>query len=244
MGRNHSKAVTSRKNPGAKKVNKVILYCEGRNTEPSYFELLKKSNCTVVPMIIRGQGNGSCQEFVEEANKKYNCLPRAQRDKYSQKWLVYDYDGHEDFATSVKYARECGFRVAFSNMCIEYWFALHFYDLDGKPIPIKANSHSQAQIDLLNEAVELYNKKAPVKVKLYDYDSKIVEDDFFELMMAIDPVSKKSRILSAFERAKAIHETKKAQGAEFMESVTTIYELLLELGVIEKNNDGYALYMK
>ena len=121
MGRNHYRVVTSRRNQGTRIVNKVILYCEGRNTEPSYFELLKKNNCKVVP----GHGIGSCVEFVEEANKKYNCLSRTQRKKYSQKWLVYDYDGHEDFAASIKIARQYGFRVAFSNMCIEYWFVLH-----------------------------------------------------------------------------------------------------------------------
>ena len=72
------------------------------------------------------------------------------------KWLVYDCDGHEDFADSVKVAREYGFRVAFS----------------------------QAQIDLVNKAIELYNKKA--------------------------------------------------QGAEFKESVTTMYELMKELGVVRE----------
>lgn len=106
MARNHSRVVTSRRNQGTKKVNKVILYCEGRNTEPSYFELLKKNNCKVVPVVVPGHGIGSCVEFVEEANKKYNCLTRTQRDKYSQKWLVYDCDGHEDFAVSIRIARQ------------------------------------------------------------------------------------------------------------------------------------------
>lgn len=234
MGRNHSKAVTSRRNPGTRKVNKVILYCEGRNTEPSFFELLKKNNCKVVPVIVRGHGIGSCKEFVEEANKKYNRLSRVQRNKYSQKWLVYDCDGHGDFADSVKYARECGFRVAFSNMNIEYWFALHFYDLDGQPIPMKGDSHSQAQIDLVNKAIELYNKKAPVKVKLYNCESKNVEEDFFDLLMSINPETHQSRLMDAYYRAKTIHETKKAQGAEFMESVTTVYELMKELGVVKE----------
>ena len=68
MVRNHLKAVTSRKNQGTRKVNKVILYCEGRNTEPSYFELFKKNNCKVVPVVVPGHGIGSCVEFVEEAN--------------------------------------------------------------------------------------------------------------------------------------------------------------------------------
>lgn len=234
MVRNHLKAVTSRKNQGTRKVNKVILYCEGRNTEPSYFELFKKNNCKVVPVVVPGHGIGSCVEFVEEANKKYNCLSKVQRNKYSQKWLVYDCDGHEDFAVSIKIARKYGFRVAFSNMCIEYWFVLHFYDMDGQPIPMKGSSHSQAQIDLVNKAIELYNRKAPVKVKLYDSESKVVEEDFFELMMAIHPETHNQRLVDAYNRAKAIHETKKVQGAEFTESVTTMYELIKELGVIKE----------
>lgn len=234
MVRNHLKAVTSRKNQGTRKVNKVILYCEGRNTEPSYFELFKKNNCKVVPVVVPGHGIGSCVEFVEEANKKYNCLPKVQRNKYSQKWLVYDCDGHEDFAVSIKIARKHGFRVAFSNMCIEYWFVLHFYDMDGQPIPMKGFSHSQAQIDLMNKAIELYNKKASVKVKLYDSESKAVEEDFFELMMAFHPETHNQRLVDAYNRAKAIHETKKVQGAEFTESVTTMYELIKELGVIKE----------
>lgn len=234
MVRNHLKAVTSRKNQGTRKVNKVILYCEGRNTEPSYFELFKKNNCKVVPVVVPGHGIGSCVEFVEEANKKYNCLSKVQRNKYSQKWLVYDCDGHEDFAVSIKIARKYGFRVAFSNMCIEYWFVLHFYDMDGQPIPMKGFSHSQAQIDLVNKAIELYNKKASVKVKLYDSESKAVEEDFFELMMAFHPETHNQRLVDAYNRAKAIHETKKVQGAEFTESVTTMYELIKELGVIKE----------
>ena len=234
MVRNHLKAVTSRKNQGTRKVNKVILYCEGRNTEPSYFELFKKNNCKVVPVVISGHGIGSCVEFVEEANKKYNCLSKVQRNKYSQKWLVYDCDGHKDFAVSIKIARKYGFRVAFSNMCIEYWFVLHFYDMDGQPRPMKGFSHSQAQIDLVNKAIELYNKKASVKVKLYDSESKAVEEDFFELMMAFHPETHNQRLVDAYNRAKAIHETKKVQGAEFTESVTTMYELIKELGVIKE----------
>ena len=234
MVRNHLKAVTSRKNQGTRKVIKVILYCEGRNTEPSYFELFKKNNCKVVPVVISGHGIGSCVEFVEEANKKYNCLSKVQRNKYSQKWLVYDCDGHEDFAVSIKIARKYGFRVAFSNMCIEYWFVLHFYDMDGQPIPMKGFSHSQAQIDLVNKAIELYNKKASVKVKLYDSESKAVEEDFFELMMAFHPETHNQRLVDAYNRAKTIHETKKVQGAEFTESVTTMYELIKELGVIKE----------
>ena len=64
-------------------------------------------------------------------------------------------------------------------------------------------------------------------------------------MLASDPSTKKSRIVTAFERAKEIHETKVADGAEFAESVTTMYELMLALGVIEKKPKGhFDLYRK
>lgn len=244
MARNHSKAVTSRRNQGTRQIKKIVLYCEGKNTEPSYFSWLKKSNCKVIPIIIKGRGIGSCVEFVEEANKKHNSTPRDRRDKLQQKWLIYDCDGHEDFWPSIKKAREYGFHVAFSNMCIEYWFALHFYDLGGAPIPQKGSSHSKAQIELINRAIELYNKKREVKVKPYDEDSKAVDEDFFELMMTIHPDTHQYRIIEAYERAKVVHEDKKKNGAESTESVTTMYELIRELGVVEETSDGTLILSK
>ena len=63
-------------------------------------------------------------------------------------------------------------------------------------------------------------------------------------MLAVDPITHKRRIVKAYELAKHRHEAKKANGAEFQESVTTIYELLSALGVIEKTKAGYDLYVK
>ncbi len=130
-------------------------------------------------------------------------------------------------------------------MCIEYWFLLHFQDQDGSPIPMIGDSHSKAQIQAINKHLGTYNKKAVVSVALYDADSKTVGEDFFELMLADDPVTHQSRIVTAFERAKSIHEHKLAIGAEFNESVTTMYQLLLALGgsrIIKIG--GFSLYRK
>lgn len=238
MARNHSQERTERRAMGTRHREKIVVFCEGANTEPSYIELLKRTNCKVMPVVVGGRGIGSCVEFVEKANATYNAWPKTKRGKYKQKWLMYDCDGHADFAESVKRARGYGFLVAFSNMCIEYWFALHFFALDGSAIPMRGNSHSQAQIEMVNSAIEQYNRKAVVKVKPYDRSSKVVGEDFFELMMAIHPETHRQRIIDAYERAKSIHEEKKAQGAEFRESATTVYELMKNLGVIEEAEDG------
>ncbi|MBO4417757.1 MAG: RloB domain-containing protein [Bacteroidales bacterium] len=221
-----------------------ILYVEGRNTEKSYFDLLKKANCKVIPVTKRGQGIWNCVDFVNDSDKAWKSLPKEEKEKYDKRWLVFDADGREDFDAGIKLARKKKFGVAFSNMCIEYWFLLHFYNHDGSAIPLIGDSHSAAQIKKINDFIKKYNKKAKSPVADYDSGNKKVEEDFFDLMMADDPVSKKTRIVSAFERAKIIHENKIAIGAEFHESVTTIYELLLELGVIEKKKDGYVLFRK
>lgn len=221
-----------------------ILYVEGRNTEKSYFDLLKKANCKVIPVTKRGDGISKCIDFVNESDKAWKSLPKEEKEKYDKRWLVFDADGREDFDEGIKLARKKRFGVAFSNMCIEYWFMLHFYDHDGSAIPMFGDSHSAAQIKRINDFIKRYNKRAESPIAEYDSDSKNVEEDFFDLMMAIEPANKKCRIVSAFERAKVLHEAKKAQGAEFRESVTTIYELLFELGVIEKKKNGYTLFRK
>ena len=221
-----------------------ILYVEGRNTEKSYFDLLKKANCKVIPVTKRGQGISKCVDFVNDSDKAWKSLPKEEKAKYDKRWLVFDADGRVDFDEGIKLARSKKFEVAFSNMCIEYWFLLHFYNHDGSAIPMIKDSHSAAQIKKINDFIKKYNKKAESPIAEYDSGSKKVEEDFFDLMMAIDPASKKSRIVLAFERAKDIHEVKKLNGAEFSESVTTMYELLLELGIIEKQKKGYTLYRK
>lgn len=98
---------------------------------------------------------------------------------------------------------------------------------------MKGDSHSKAQIDLINKAIGEYNKSAKAKVKDYEADSKKVEEDFFDLMMAVNSTTNNRRIVDACRRAEAIHTAKKRDGAEFKESVTTMYELIREIGVVD-----------
>ena len=234
MEKKRSKITVRRQNYRTKFSGNFILYVEGRNTEPSYFELLKRTNCKVCPVTVKGSGISKCVDFVKEAQRKYDKLSETQRKKYTQRWLVFDYDGHNDFEEGVKLGRSYGFNVAFSSMCIEYWFVLHFQNHDGQPIPMNGKSHSKAQIEIINKHIEAYNKKFKASIPLYDDTSKVIEEEFFELMLAIDPVTHNRRIEDACLRAESIHSLKRKSGQEFSESVTNLYQLLIELGVFVK----------
>lgn len=227
-----------------KSQRQFILFVEGKNTEKSYFDLLKKANCKVIPVTKRGHGISSCVDFVNDSDKTWKSLPKDEKDKYDKRWLVFDADGRPDFEAGIKLAKKKSFGVAFSNMCIEYWFLHHFYDHNGSAIPMIGASHSAAQIQKINDFIKMYNKKNNSSFSEYDSKSKNVEEDFFDLLMANDPKSNKSRIVLASERAQLIHEKKKNNGCEMRESVTTMYELLIELGVIEKKNNGFVLFRK
>lgn len=241
---NHSKRSFKNYRPERKvrTTERVILFVEGENTEKSYFDLLKKTCCKIIPVTKRGHGISSCVDFVNSSEQAWKTMPKAEREKYSHRWLVFDADGHPDFDRAVRLAREKGFEIAFSNMCIEYWFMLHFVDHDGRPIPLLGSSHSAAQINRINDCIKSYNRTAKSSVAEYDSGCKMVEDDFFDLMLAIDPNTKKSRIVSAYERAKSIHEAKISNGCETLESVTSIYQLLRQLGVIEETDEGFTLH--
>lgn len=225
-------------------LRKCLVFAEGRNTEKSYLDHLKKSHCKIIPITRKGHGIARCVDFVNECAKAWDCMPRADRASYKDRWLIYDADGRADFAESIKLARQAGFKVAFSNMCIEYWFMLHFYDHDGSIVPMAGKSHSMAQINRINDFIASYNRNALTPVLPYDSGSKMVGEDFFELMLAIDPVYKKRRIELAYRRAKKIHNGKKCDGSEFRESVTNVYTLLEELGVIEEIKEDCKLYIK
>lgn len=81
------------------------------------------------------------------------------------------------------------------------------------------------------------NRGLKTPVKEYDSNSKCVEEDFYDLMLAVNKDTGNRRIIDAVIRAKNIYDRKLADGAETQESVTTIYQLLIALGAIKVNED-------
>lgn len=106
-----------------------LIVCEGKQTEPNYFNGLKKkinenygSKVDVlIPSIeIKGTGENTTalvkytDKFVNYSNKRYG-----------QVWVVFDKDDYSDeqFDKAIK---TCEYNVAWSNPNFELWILSHF----------------------------------------------------------------------------------------------------------------------
>ena len=115
---------------------KYYIFCEGIQTEPLYFEGLRRaieSNPIYKNMVlieVEGVGEETIR-VIEAAEKRATSL--ALKD--AQIWCIYDKDSAspERFNKVSTKANALNdkqsdvvYRVGWSNQCVEYWFILHF----------------------------------------------------------------------------------------------------------------------
>ena len=121
MGRRDRKRKTTRRKPFRDPRPRILLVCEGRNTEPDYFHgLRKQARNPRVDIRVEG-GKGTPHTLVRVA-KKFRDEARKQADReddenltYEEVWCVFDRDKFEDIPDAYQMARDNGIRIAFSN---------------------------------------------------------------------------------------------------------------------------------
>ncbi|WP_375562893.1 RloB family protein [Bernardetia sp. OM2101] len=180
---------------------KVLIVCEGENTEPSYFKQLAsfyKLTFIDTKNII---GTGYTQKrVVEEAEKLEEAERLSSRDNFDEVWCVFDHDPKPDnptqsqnFNAAIVMAESKGFKVAYSNEAFEFWIILHFEDHQG----------SAMDRGLYYDKINDYLKEHKLE---YNKESKIITPEIFEVLQAIDVKTGKARQDLAVERAQKIHE--------------------------------------
>lgn len=103
----------------------ILIVCEGKKTEPEYFQglLLDCKNATVAIRIAKKHGVPAT--LVDEAK---TLMTQGQ---YSSVWCVFDVDNHPNLAYAKQKARDNGIDLAISNPCFELWLLIHFTDPSG-----------------------------------------------------------------------------------------------------------------
>lgn len=188
----------------------ILIFCDGENTEPSYFEQFKRPNLNIE--IVGGEYN--TLSLVNKAEKN------SKNRKGIQVWCVFDKDDFpaKNFNNAIIKAESLGFGVAYSNQAFEYWLLLHFEDHWGGAM------HRKECLKKLQEYFKIFGL-------MYDKDSKTITKEMFLVLQGIDRETNIKRQDLAIKRAKRnldIH-IKDSKTAAEAESSTTVFKLVEEL---------------
>lgn len=187
----------------------ILIVCEGENTEPSYFRQFKLSTATIVPV---GEGYNTIS-LVNRA------IQLSQKKNYEQVWCVFDKDdfSDKDFNTAISTAINHNFGVAYSNQSFEYWLILHFDDHQAGGM--NRNLYNQRINELLSQFNVTYDGN----------NSKIITEEFFDLLDGIDEKTGVERKVLAITRAKRNLDFFDGTNPAKEESTTTVFRLIEEL---------------
>jgi RloB-like protein len=187
----------------------ILIVCEGKNTEPSYFRQFKLTSAT-----IKAIGNGyNTTSLVNHA------ITLNQQGTYDQVWCVFDKDQFpaNDFNNAITIAAANNFGVAYSNQAFEYWLILHFEDHQG------GGMHRDEYDDTINDYIN------PLGSTYDGEGNKTVTDDFFEILSGIDTATNRPRIDLAISRAKRNYNLLTHASPATEESSTTVFKLVEEI---------------
>jgi hypothetical protein len=201
--------ILDRNEPSKLEKPTILIVCEGKNTEPSYFRQFKLSTATIKPI---GEGYNTVS-LVNRAKQL------SEERTYEQVWCVFDKDdfSNTDFNNAVQIAEANKFGVAYSNQAFEYWIILHFNDHQGGGM--NRNDYDDKINELLKDFGITYDGKS----------SKIITDEIFELLEGIDTKINKVRRDLAIERAKKNYAFFDHTNYAEEESSTTVFKLVEEL---------------
>jgi hypothetical protein len=99
-----------------------LIICEGKKTEPNYFQAFRIPDLSVEQLDVIGLGDNTLS-LVERAKEI-----KDQRN-YNYVWCVFDRDSFPSgqFNAAITSAYNNEMHVAYSNEAFELWYLLHFH---------------------------------------------------------------------------------------------------------------------
>jgi hypothetical protein len=183
------------------------IFCEGKNTEPLYFNAFPVNN------IAFCKGNGESKNKLVDSAIKYKNFNKLNSGKTKdQVWVVFDmdYDGtkpnqNNDYNSAIERAESNNIKWAVSNDSFELWYVLHFQ-----------NSTAQQDRTWYNDRLtvhlgEKYDKNRALAIDMFDRTKPNLEDALL----------KADALEANYNRADRQHATKNPY--------TTVHHLVREL---------------
>ena len=120
-----------KRNANKRKLNKrILILCEGKQTEPDYFRGLKhdkmrRNRLAALRIEIFDTEKTTGKELISEA-KRLKKIAERERNPYNEIWVVFDRDGYTKHPQTLDQAYSNKIEIAFSSISFEFWFLLHF----------------------------------------------------------------------------------------------------------------------
>ena len=120
------KRLTNKRKPN----KRILILCEGKETEPNYFKGLKqdtyhRNKLAALRIELYDSGKNTGKELVVEA-KYLKKTANAEKNPYDAIWIVIDRDGYTKHPQTFDQANANKINIAFSSISFEFWFLLHF----------------------------------------------------------------------------------------------------------------------
>jgi hypothetical protein len=157
---------------------KFTIVCEGADTEPSYFGLLKAHFRDALIEIEAIGPAGDPLGVAMEARRRRKASPRhdsfEQADEY---WAVFDRDNFNRFDDAVTFCERHSVGCARSNPCFEIWLLHHLTNFD-RPCnsqEAKTHWHQQRSIGALDrdliDQIEQAEERAERQLQVRQYEN-------------------------------------------------------------------------
>jgi hypothetical protein len=175
--------------------SKILIGCEGKNTEKDYFTKFKNPSLT---LEVVGVGDNT----ISLVRKVIALRDQKPSNYYDEVWCVFDADPKADNPNQLRNFNEAFFlalnsniKVAYSHQAFEYWLLLHFNDYQGEPMDRKLYRKT------LNKYLLVYGLKYDDSK---DERGKSISNELFDVLLAYD--KGKRRICHAINRAEKIYK--------------------------------------
>ncbi|ERJ19044.1 RloB-like protein [Salinisphaera shabanensis E1L3A] len=123
-----------RKRESKEPKQKIIIVCEGKTTEPDYFDQLYRYVRNPLVKVEVCEAAGEPATIVAKAKSlKAEQLRKAKRsgnsfEGFFSVWAVFDRDEHPKYHEALDLARASDIELAISNPCFEIWLLFHICD--------------------------------------------------------------------------------------------------------------------
>jgi len=147
---------------------RLFIVCEGKETEPLYFESAwkerqKQNQLDPVIVVKPGKAKTYPTAIVERAIEIK--VSSEWDEDLDQIWAVFDTEQagtHPDLRRAIQLARENQVNIAISNPAVEYWFLLHFENTN------RSFQNADQLCNVLRKYIPEYNKSKSVYLLIRD----------------------------------------------------------------------------